>query len=201
MGTLSAARGNAEHVFQNVGIDFARPVYIRANGCPTKPHIHLLTCLAVSAAHLQLVHDMSADVVMQATKRFFTRRGIPRGIYSDNFRTFKRVAKDMQTVFDDCSQRKVQEHIASHRVTWKFITERAPWAGGAWERLTLKKTLHKSLLIVEEMTTMLCEAESQINARPLTIVGDEPKEQELLTPFYFFHGRSPGTGPTVEQDS
>ncbi|KFD61799.1 hypothetical protein M514_13649 [Trichuris suis] len=169
--------------------------------------ILVLTCLTVRAVHLELVRDMSADSLIQALKRFFARRGIPRVIYSDNFRTFRRVAKDIQIAFRDSSQRKVYEHLASRRIIWKFITERAPWAGGAWERLVrsvktaLKKTLHRSLLNADEMMTMLCEVESQINARPLTFVGEDPRDQEPLTPFHFLHGRPPEVNTTVERDN
>ncbi|KFD45476.1 hypothetical protein M513_13649 [Trichuris suis] len=51
------------------------------------------------------------------------------------------------------------------------------------------------------MMTMLCEAESQINARPLTFVGEDPRDQEPLTPFHFLHGRPPEVNTTVERDN
>ncbi|KRX12617.1 hypothetical protein T07_7147 [Trichinella nelsoni] len=75
----------------------------------------------------------------------------------------------------------VQRTLADEHIEWRFITERAPWCGGYWERLVrsvkvaLTKDLGRSRADPEELRTVLCEIEARINDRPLTIVNAEPK--------------------------
>ncbi|KRZ90747.1 hypothetical protein T08_10583 [Trichinella sp. T8] len=119
--------------------------------------------------------------------------------------------RQLKNLFSKPSLDKVQRTMSRHRIEWKFITERAPWNGGYWERLvrsvknTLKKILGKTTLDEEELTTVLCEIEAKINARPLTFVGDDVKDADALTPFHFLIGRSfvdlpMMSTPTVEED-
>ncbi|KRZ81129.1 hypothetical protein T08_6443 [Trichinella sp. T8] len=66
--------------------------------------------------------------------------------------------------------------------------------GGYWERLirSIKNSLHKVLqraLVDEEgLSTILCDIEARINARPLTYLSEDPKDPEVLTPYHFLTG-------------
>ncbi|CDW59521.1 hypothetical protein TTRE_0000785701 [Trichuris trichiura] len=90
---------------------------------------------------------------------------------------------------------QIKEKLSSEGITWKFITERAPWTGGYWERLVrsvkmaLRKVLGHALLTEAEMGTLLAEVEAKVNARPLTFVSEDPKDVNVLTPFHFLIGR------------
>ena len=59
---------------------------------------------------------------------------------------------------------------------WRFITPRAPWWGGFYERMiksvksSLKKTLGVKFLTKSELGTVLIEKESCVNSRPVTYV-------------------------------
>uniref|UniRef100_A0A914PQB3 DUF5641 domain-containing protein n=1 Tax=Panagrolaimus davidi TaxID=227884 RepID=A0A914PQB3_9BILA len=61
-------------------------------------------------------------------------------------------------------------------ITWDFITERAPWKGGLYERLvalvknSLKFCIGKRAIKVNEFSALLCEIEANLNSRPLTYV-------------------------------
>ncbi|KFD63116.1 hypothetical protein M514_24703 [Trichuris suis] len=88
----------------------------------------------------------------------------------------------------------VQDDPTKGRIEWIFITPRAPWVGGYWERLirsekTALKVLGKALVSENVQTTLLCETEARINARPLTFVSDGVNDVEPLTPFHFLTGR------------
>ncbi|KRZ18721.1 hypothetical protein T11_10456 [Trichinella zimbabwensis] len=89
----------------------------------------------------------------------------------------------------------VQRTLADERIEWKFITERAPWCGGYWERLvqsvkvSLIKVLGRSRANPEELRTMLCEIEARINDRPLTMVSDRVDDEMALTLAHFLIGR------------
>ena len=63
---------------------------------------------------------------------------------SDNAKTFKAAAKEIRTI---SRATNVQCYLTDKGVTWAFITEKAPWHGGFWERLvrSVKRRLEKSL--------------------------------------------------------
>ncbi|KRY20341.1 hypothetical protein T12_7788 [Trichinella patagoniensis] len=141
---------------------------------------------------------------MQALRRFIARRGRPEIIQSDNFRSFKAAASELRQLWRHVDVDRVQRELVGHRIHWKFITERAPWMGGYWERLvrsikeSLRKILGRALLDEEELKTTLCEVEASLNARPLTFVGDEHHDRHPLSPFQLLTGRAYVDFPAVE---
>ncbi|GFU77765.1 integrase catalytic domain-containing protein [Trichonephila clavipes] len=74
---------------------------------------------------------------------------------------------------------------------WKFIPPNAAWWGGWWERLVriikelLRRSLGKSILSYEELSTVICDCEFLINSRPLTYISENPQELIPLTPAMF----------------
>ncbi|GFW07624.1 integrase catalytic domain-containing protein [Trichonephila clavipes] len=63
--------------------------------------------------------------------------------------------------------------------------------GGWWERLVriikelLRRSLGKSILSYEELSTVICDCEFLINSRPLTYISENPQELIPLTPAMF----------------
>ena len=110
---------------------------------------------------------------------------------SDNGKTFKAAASFVKAVFKDAT---VQEHLAGQGVKWKFNIERAPWWGGAFERLVkstkrcLRKMVGCAKLSLDELQTLLVEVESILNSRPLSYVSADDLE-EPLTPSHLLMGR------------
>ena len=78
--------------------------------------------------------------------------------------------------------------------------------GGFYERMVqrvkvpLKKILGKSLLDVEELTTVLTEIEAQVNSRPLGYVSDDPNDYKVITPAHLLLGRSLHSLPDPPKD-
>ncbi|XP_035231684.1 uncharacterized protein LOC118203511, partial [Stegodyphus dumicola] len=89
----------------------------------------------------------------------------------------------------------VKDFYASHKIQWCYITEKAAWWGGFYERLiksvklALRKTLRKSTLSREELETLIIEIEGVLNSRPLTYVYSELQEPMPLTPAHMLLGR------------
>ena len=88
-------------------------------------------------------------------------------ILPDNAKTFKAGAQELQTMKNQVLKPDAsQQFLANHNITWKFITERAPWWGGFNERLVglvkrcLKKTIGKACLNIIELNTILIEVEA-----------------------------------------
>ncbi|XP_050535014.1 uncharacterized protein LOC126902034 [Daktulosphaira vitifoliae] len=79
MSQLSSARITPSRSFNNTGIDFCGPVYIRQSTnkrtCKVKTYIVVFVCMAVKAVHLNLVSDLSTNAFTAALKRFIARRG------------------------------------------------------------------------------------------------------------------------------
>ncbi|KAL9955907.1 hypothetical protein ACROYT_G037306 [Oculina patagonica] len=86
-----------------------------------------------------------------------------------------------------------------------FTNLTAPWWGGYWERLVrsvkspIQKTIGRSTLTYDELSTLLTEIEGLINARPLTYVyDDEDSISYHLTPSDLIYGRRVTTTPNSQ---
>ena len=112
--------------------------------------------------------------------RFFSRRGVPKSILSDNATYF--------------TSEETQNFASSRNVTWTFNPPAAPWWGGVYERIVrsvkrcLKKILGKSKITYEELQTILYDIEAVLNNRPLTFTYENP-EDTVLTPNHLLYGR------------
>ena len=161
----------------------------------TKSYIALFTCAVTRAVHLELVSDLSTENFLLALKRFISRRGLCKVIYSDNAKTFKRADQDLKELWKGIKDPQLREFFSEKGIVWRFIAERAAWWGGFWERLVrsvkiiLRKVLGRARLNFEEMCTILTEAEAIINSRPLTFVHNDVDEPQPLTPAHFLVGQ------------
>ena len=164
----------------------------------------LFTCAVTRAVHLELVKDLTTRSFLLALRRFAARRSLPSTIISDNASTYISAAKELNELF---SSPTVKDYLAANRVEWKFITKRAPWFGGFYERLIgltktcIKKTLGRAFVTFRELETILCEIEAILNDRPLTYVSGDFNEPTPLTPSTLLHGRRITTLPHQQFDS
>ena len=145
---LSKSRVLQSQAFQFTGIGYAGPLYVRDQGNQTssKVYICLFTCAAVRALHLELVEDQTTHAFLRAFRRLISRRGVPECIISENAKTFKAGAQELQTMTNQVLKPNAsQQFLANHNITWKFIRERAPWWGELYERLVglVKRCLKK----------------------------------------------------------
>ena len=66
--------------------------------------------------------------------------------------------------------------MARQRITWQFDLAKSPWWGGMYERITegsektLYKTLGKTQLTFEQLSTVVVDIERHLNNRSLTYI-------------------------------
>ncbi|KRZ44119.1 hypothetical protein T4C_3616 [Trichinella pseudospiralis] len=209
MAELPPERTEPVGPFVYVGVDFAGPILARSDGKSLtllKTYMCVSTCMVVRAIHLELVPDMPVDSFLRALRRFISRGGRPRLLQSDNFQTFHLASRFLKPLCNSRNWKVVEDRLAKDGIEWKFITERAPWCGGYWERLVrsikvaLNKVLGRCHAKPDELRTVLCEIEARINDRPLTIVSDRPDDQLALTPAHFLIGRELSSLPDRDCD-
>ena len=203
LGQLPVERITPGSVFDQVGVDYAGPVYVKYGHVrkPTvvKAYICVFVSLSVKAVHLELVSDLTSDAFIAALRRFISRRGKPTLIWSDNGTNFVGAARELKELSDFLEARKTQNDISqfcsNQLIKWKFIPERTPHFGGLWEaavksmKTHLRRTIADHKLNFEELSTILSQIESCLNSRPLTPLLDNEDGIEALTPGHFLIGK------------
>ena len=199
MGELPIERIDFERAFQNVGVDFGGPITtLRSPGRGSKlekSYICLIVCLATRAIHIEAVSDLSTDGFLAALRRFTSRRGHPKNIYSDHGKNFVGADNKLRRQFRQLIESStIQRDLVSKNICWHFIPQNSPHMGGIWEagikstKSHLKRVMGNSTLTFEEFTTLLCQIEACLNSRPLTPMSSEPSDLQPLTPGHFIIG-------------
>lgn len=200
LGDLTAPRVTPARAFLHTGVDYAGPVWLRATKGrghrATKAFLVIFVCLSTRAVHLDVASDYSADAFLAALRRFVSRRGLCRALYSDCGTNFVGADKQLRALFAAGSQdgRRLAEHVAKERIEWHFNPPAAPNFGGLWEAAVknmkhhLRRVIGEATLTYEEMATLLAQIEACLNSRPLQALSDDPEDFEALTPGHFLIG-------------
>lgn len=204
MGSLPAGRVTSmSHPFEVTGVDYAGPINVKLSrirrSVTGKGYICVFVCFATKAIHLELASDLTTETYLACLRRFISRRGLPKQIYSDNASTFKGARSQLTELYDLQSsqdhQSKVQYFTAQHGVDFHFIPSYSPTFGGLWEAAVkstkhhLKRTLQSQLLTYEQINTVLVEIECVLNSRPLIpLSSSDVNDYSYLTPGHFLIG-------------
>ena len=178
---LPENRVKTAKVFENIGVDLAGPLFLKDGG---KAWIVLFTCAVYRCVHLELVTSLSTEAFLDAFSRHCARRGRPSVVYSDNGTNFVGANNALRAL----NWKKIEAAANLKQIKWIFNPPASPWWGGWWERLVrtvkelLRRTLGRTSLNYEKLSTLLCEIEGVINQRPLTAESDDPEDLQPLTP-------------------
>ncbi|XP_055522850.1 uncharacterized protein LOC129717029 [Wyeomyia smithii] len=173
--------------FTHTGVDYLGPILVKQGRSLAKRWVALFTCLTIRAVHLEVVHSLSTQSCVMAIRRFVA----PESFYSDNGTNFLRANNllrvQIQNNHEDCAMT-----FTNSNTSWNFNPSSAPHMGGSWERMVRFVKLaiaaiadHPHHPSDEVLETVVLEAESIVNSRPLTYIPLESTEQESLTPNHF----------------
>ena len=174
-------------VFSHVGIDYFGPILVTQGRKQVKRYGCIFTCLTVRAVHIEISHDLTTDSFLNALRRFIARRGQPEHIRSDNGTNLAGANKVLRNALKEWNQSQINDHLRQRDVQWTFNPPAASHMGGSWERLIrsvrriLSSLLTSQSISDEVLLTVMAEAESIVNSRPLVPIIFEPGE-EPLTP-------------------
>ena len=177
--------------FQFTGLDYSGAIEVKDKKSIIKAYIALFTCLITRAIHLELAESLSTEDFLRVLTKFSSRRSYPQLLYSDNASSFHAASETLK-VFAESG--KVGSYLMNNNIQWKFITPRAPWQGGAWERMIgltktcMKKVIGKALLTRQELDVLLTQIECVLNDRPITYVSNDLNYVYPLTPAHLMYG-------------
>ncbi|XP_025265819.1 uncharacterized protein LOC112638395 [Camponotus floridanus] len=200
MGDLPRGRVTPARPFLRTGVDYAGPIFIRTSKArghrAHKAFVVVFICLFSRAVHLDVVSDYSSEAFLAAFRRFISRRGLCKEMYSDCGTNFIGVDKELRRMFHASSAdgRRISQSCSQEGVSWRFNPPAAPQFGGLWEaavkstKYHLRRVIGETTLIFEEMSTLLAQIEACLNSRPLQALTDDPDDLSALTPGHFLIG-------------
>ena len=180
--------------FTFCGVDYFGPWHIKEGRREMKRYGVVFTCLASRAIHLEVAKTLDTDSFINVLRCFLARRGPVRILRSDQGTNLMGARNELFEAVKEMNQDKVREFLVEKECDWIQFQMNVPTAshmGGVWERQirTVRNVLdallkdHGTQLDEESLRTLMCEAESIVNSRPLTTDNlTSPNGTEPLTP-------------------
>ena len=132
MANLPSPRVNRSDVFLHVGVDYAGPIKIRSSPGrgykALKGYIAVFVCFSTKAVHLEAVSSLETRQFLNAFKRFYSRRGLCKHIYSDCGTNFVGADEEIRKIFKIHSKqnREIVNDLAGQGIEWHFNPPAAP---------------------------------------------------------------------------
>ena len=119
-----------EPPFTYVGIDCFGPIEVKQGRSHVKRYGCLFTCLTVRAVHIEILHSMSADSMINAFRRFISIRGCPKEIQSDKGTNFTGADKELRDAVQQWNHQRISDFCAQREIKWTFNSPDASHMGG-----------------------------------------------------------------------
>jgi hypothetical protein len=183
-------------------LDYFGPLKVKVGRNKTCKHYDVVfTCLNTRAIHCELAVDASAMELMQVLRRFFSYRGYPMFILSDNGTQMVGAENELRLMIKGWNVKQLKEFCAERSIKWQFTTPLAPHQNGATEAMVktiktaLKKAIGDAVLAPFELYTCLLEITNLVNQRPIGRIPTDPDDGSYLCPNDILLGRATSTIP------
>ncbi|XP_033643441.1 uncharacterized protein LOC117303376 [Asterias rubens] len=183
--------------FYFTSCDYFGPYQVKIGRNKTAKHYGVIfTCLNTRAVHLELAVDCSTMEYIQVLRRFFSIRGYPAQMISDNGTQLVGAQRELQRMIQGWNIEELKQFGAEKGMEWKFITPRAPHQNGCAEALVkscktaLKRAVGAQVLTPFELYTVLLEVANLVNQRPIGRIPNDPDDGSYLSPNDILLGRA-----------
>ena len=188
--------------FYYTSCDYFGPFNVKIGRNKQMKHYGVIfTCLNTRAVHLELAVDLSTMEFMQVLRRFFSIRGQPALMMSDNGSQMVGAERELREMIEGWDADDLKKFCAEKGIQWKFVTPAAPHQNGCVESLvkTCKKALKVAIgdqvLTPFELYTCLMEVGNLVNQRPIGHIPNDPDDGAYLCPNDMLLGRASSTVP------
>ena len=183
--------------FYYTSCDYFGPYHVKVGrNKTTKYYGVIFTCLNTRAVHLELAVDSSTMEFIQVLRRFFSVRGQPSLMISDNGSQFIGAERLLKELIKGWDIEKLREFSAEKGIKWQFTTPASPHQNGCAEalvkscKMALKKAIGEQVLAPFELYTCLLEVANLVNQRPIGRIPNDPDDGSYLCPNDILLGRS-----------
>ena len=188
--------------FHYTSCNYFGPFTVKINRNKTVMHYGVIfTCLNTRAIHLEIATDCTTMQFMQTLRRFFSIRGYPTLMISDNGMQMVGAQRELRKMIEGWDITALQDYCADKGMQWKFTTPGAPHQNGCAESLVkscktaLKKAMGSHTLTPFELYTCLLEIANLVNQRPIGRVPNDPDDGAYLCPNDMLLGRASSQVP------
>ena len=182
--------------------DYFGPYNVKIGRNKTRKHYGVIfTCLNTRAVHLELAVDLSTMEFIQVLRRFFSIRGYPAVLLSDNGSQMVGAERELREMVEGLDADKLRDFCAERSINWLFTAPAAPHQNGCAEALVksckraLKKAIGEQVLSPFELYTCLLEVGNLVNQRPIGRVPNDPDDGKYLCPNDMLLGRATAEVP------
>ena len=188
--------------FLYTSCDYFGPITVKVGRNKTAKHYGVIfTCLNTRAVHCEIATDASTMAFLQVLRRFFSYRGYPKLLISDNGSQMIGAERELRLMIQGWDNTQLKEFCANRGMKWQFTTPLAPHQNGCSESMVkttksaLKKAIGDAVLTPFELYTCLLEAANLVNQRPIGRVPNDPDDGTYLCPNDILLGRASSTVP------
>ena len=163
-------------LFHHTACDYFGPIVVKVGRNKTAKHYGMMfTCLNTRVVHLKLAVQCSTMEFLQVLCRFFSIRGTPAVMISDNGTQFVGTERELKEMIKGWKLDELRDFCAERGMEWKFTTPEA------WVKMC-KKAIGNQVLTLFELYTYLSEVANLVNSRPNGRIPNDPDVGACISP-------------------